>query len=123
MADDAIARGPPHALIFAAVIIFAMILPFLLGEDGLSVIPDFISDAFGAPVFLLIPVILILVIRFLSSDRGTALSDVFRAAGEQDTIHRVGGSPVGVAAVLAVLLLLLYFRVSLFRGGGDDGDE
>ncbi|KAK1256537.1 hypothetical protein QJS04_geneDACA007256 [Acorus gramineus] len=123
MSDDAIARGPPHALILGAVIVFAMVLPFLLGEDGLSVIPDFISDAFGAPVFLLLPVLLLLVIRFLSSDRGTALSDVFLAGGQQDTIHRVGGSPVGVAVVLVVLLLLLYFRVSLFRGGGDDGDE
>ncbi|KAK1316513.1 hypothetical protein QJS10_CPA05g00407 [Acorus calamus] len=105
MSDDAIARGPPHALIFAAVIVFAMVLPFLLGEDGLSVIPDFISDAFGAPVFLLIPVILLLVIRFLSSDRGTALSDVFRAAGEQDSItqgrwlaDRGGGGARCVAA-------------------------
>ncbi|OAY83586.1 hypothetical protein ACMD2_04752 [Ananas comosus] len=76
---------------------------------------------------LLLPVTLILLIRFLSSDRAAALSDLlsFSGAGAAapDSAPRVGGSPFGVALVLALILFLLYHRISLFGGGGDDGED
>ncbi|GJN10704.1 hypothetical protein PR202_ga28821 [Eleusine coracana subsp. coracana] len=80
----------------------------------------------GAPgahgISSLLPVGLVIVIRVLSSDRGAAaLTDVFYLGGRPDTVHRAGGSPVGVALFLLVIVMLLYYRVSLF--GGDAGDD
>ncbi|KAJ0979406.1 hypothetical protein J5N97_014880 [Dioscorea zingiberensis] len=57
-----------------------------------------------------------------SSDRGYALSDLLSMGnGAWDSFYRIGGSPVGVALVVLILLLfLLYNHISLF---GCDDDE
>lgn len=112
-------RGAPHGVLLAVVVGVVVAGPMLLG-DG-EAITEAISGVLSPTGLLLLPVILLILIRFLSSDRGTALSDVFYT--EPDSIHRVGGSPVGVALVLLLLLLLLYYRVSLFGSGEDDSGD
>ncbi|WOL11816.1 hypothetical protein Cni_G20580 [Canna indica] len=111
--------APPHGILLAVVVGLVVAVPFLIGGGG-EAITGAISDLLSPTGLLLLPVILILLIRFLSSDRGAVLSDIF--AGSPDSIHRVGGSPVGVALLLLLILFLLYYRFSIF-GGDDDGDE
>ncbi|XP_038980488.1 uncharacterized protein LOC120110214 [Phoenix dactylifera] len=111
-------RGAPHGVLLAVVVGVVVAVPFLLGDGGEALL-EAISELVTPAGLLLLPVTLILVIRFLSSDRGTAFSDIF-SFGSPDSIHRVGGSPIGVALVLLLLLFLLYNRISLF-GGDDEG--
>lgn len=119
MADEG--RGAPHGVLLAVVVGVVVAAPFLVGDGG-EALSGFISDLVSPAGLLLLPVTLILVIRFLSSDRGTAFSDIF-SFGSPDSIHRVGGSPIGVALVLLLLLFLLYHRVSFFGGGSGGGDS
>ncbi|XP_009624380.1 uncharacterized protein [Nicotiana tomentosiformis] len=113
-------RGPPHGVLLAAVVIAVMLVPTLLGENG-EAITDFISDLLTPVGLLLLPIILLLTIQFLSSDSGSFISSIF-STGEPNSIHRVSGSPVGVALFLALILFLLYNRVSIFGGDDDSGD-
>ncbi|KAH7676622.1 hypothetical protein IHE45_07G029700 [Dioscorea alata] len=115
-------RGAPHGVLLAVVVGVVVSGPFLLGDGGEALIQAF-SDLLSPAGLLLLPVSLLLLIRFLSSDRANALSDLLSiGGGSPDSIHRVGGSPVGVALILILLLFLLYNRFSLFGGDGD-GDE
>ncbi|KAF7145369.1 hypothetical protein RHSIM_Rhsim04G0223700 [Rhododendron simsii] len=111
--------GAPHAAIFAVVVVAVVVISVVLGDQG-QVLTDFIAELLSPVGLLLLPIGLLLVIVFLSSDAGSAFSGLF-STGEPDTIHRVSGSPVGVALFLALLLFLLYSRVSIF--GGDDGSD
>ncbi|XP_072975777.1 uncharacterized protein [Typha angustifolia] len=111
----------PHGILLAVVIGVVVAVPFLIGDGG-EAITDAISEILSPVGLLLLPLILVLAIRFLSSDRGTALSGIFSLGGSPDSIHRVGGSPVGVALALLLILFLLYNRISLFGGGGDDDE-
>ncbi|XP_019263996.1 PREDICTED: uncharacterized protein LOC109241686 [Nicotiana attenuata] len=113
-------RGPPHGVLLAVVIVAVMLVPTLLGENG-EAITDFISDLLTPVGLLLLPIILLLTIQFLSSDSGSFISSIF-STGEPNSIHRVSGSPVGVAFFLALILFLLYNRVSIFGGDDDSGD-
>ncbi|KAK7363569.1 hypothetical protein VNO77_05716 [Canavalia gladiata] len=111
--------GAPHAILLAVVVAIVVIVPFLVGDQG-EAITEAISELLSPLGLLLLPILLLLTIQFLSSDRGSFISALF-STGEPDTIHRVSGSPVGVALFLLLLLILLYNRVSIF--GGDDSDE
>ncbi|KAK4354982.1 hypothetical protein RND71_027176 [Anisodus tanguticus] len=113
-------RGPPHAALLAVVVVAVMIVPSLIGENG-EAITEFISELLSPIGLLLLPIILLLTIQFLSSDSGSFVSSIF-SSGEPNSIHRVSGSPVGVAFVLLLVLFLLYNRFSIF-GGDDDGDD
>ncbi|XP_057415188.1 uncharacterized protein LOC130710052 [Lotus japonicus] len=111
--------APPHAILLAVVVAIVVIVPFLLGDQG-EAITEGIAELLSPLGLLLLPIILLLTIQFLSSDRGSFVSSLF-STGEPDSIHRVSGSPVGVALVLILILFLLYNRFSIF--GGDDSDE
>ncbi|KAE9609603.1 hypothetical protein Lal_00006867 [Lupinus albus] len=110
-------RGAPHGILLAVVIAVVVIIPFFLG-DG-EAITEFISQFLSPIALLLLPIILLLTIQFLSSDRGSFISSIF-TTGEPDSIHRASGSPVGVALFLLLILVLLYNRFSIF--GGDDDE-
>ncbi|KAK2645822.1 hypothetical protein Ddye_021017 [Dipteronia dyeriana] len=112
--------GPPHGILLAVVVGIVVLVPFLLGDSG-EALTEFIAELLSPVGLLLLPVILLLTIQFLSSDRGSVLSGVFYT-GEPDSIHRVSGSPVGVALILVLILFLLYNRVSIFGGDDDSGD-
>ncbi|XVF62576.1 hypothetical protein PTKIN_Ptkin09bG0019500 [Pterospermum kingtungense] len=117
---QAAAGGAPHGLILAVVVGIVVLAPFLFGDQG-EAITEAISELLTPMGLLLLPIILLLAIQFLSSDRGSFVTTIF-STGEPDTIHRVSGSPVGVALFLLLILFLLYNRVSIF-GGGDDSDD
>ncbi|KAF9606155.1 hypothetical protein IFM89_023248 [Coptis chinensis] len=119
MIDQERGRTAPHGILLAIVVGLVIIVPFLLGDQG-EALTAAIAEMLSPVGLLLVPVILLLVIQFLSSDRANVLSGVF-STGEPDSIHRLSGSPVGVALILLLILFLLYNRVSLF--GGDDDSE
>ncbi|KAJ3683707.1 hypothetical protein LUZ60_013934 [Juncus effusus] len=121
MADGGPA-APPHGALLAVVVGAMVAAPFLVGESAGEAITEMIADMLSPVGLLLLPVTLIIVIQFLSSDRGVAFTDVFNFGGSPDSFHRVGGSPIGVALVLVLILFLLYYKFSLF-GGGDEDDE
>lgn len=108
----------PHGILLAAVVVAVIVVPFFLGDQG-EAITEGISELLSPVGLLLLPIILLLTIQFLSSDRGSFVSSMF-SNGEPDTIHRVSGSPVGVALFLVLILFLLYNRISIFGGGDDD---
>ncbi|CAL0330651.1 unnamed protein product [Lupinus luteus] len=110
-------RGAPHGILLAVVVAIVVVVPFLVG-DG-EAITEFISELLSPIGLLLLPIILLLTIQFLSSDRGSFISSIF-TSGEPDSIHRVSGSPFGVALFLILILFLLYNRFSIFGGGDDD---
>ncbi|PIN01291.1 hypothetical protein CDL12_26199 [Handroanthus impetiginosus] len=112
--------GPPHDAILAVVVVLVLVLPTLLGDQG-EAITEFIAELLSPVGLLLLPIVLLLTIQFLSSDSGSFISSLF-SCGEPNSIHRVSGSPVGVALFLLLVLFLLYNRVSIFGGDDDSGD-
>ena len=120
MIEERQGGGAPHGILLAIVVAIVVVVPFLLGDQGQAV-TDAISELLSPVGLLLLPIILLLTIQFLSSERGSFITSIF-STGEPDTIHRVSGSPVGVAFVLILILFLLYNRVSIFGGDDDSGD-
>ncbi|KQK21746.1 uncharacterized protein LOC100843290 [Brachypodium distachyon] len=115
-------RGAPHGLLLAVVVGLVVGGPLFLGDGG-EAVTEAIAELLSPVGLLLLPVCLLLLIRLLSSDRGAAaLSDAFTFGGSPDAVHRVGGSPIGVALMLVLILALLYYRSALFGGGGDDDE-
>ena len=112
--------GAPYGVLLAVVVAMILAVPLLVGDQG-EAITEAISELLSPVGLLLLPIILLLTIQFLSSDRGSFISSIF-STGEPDTIHRVSGSPFGVALVLVLILFLLYNRFSIFGGGDDSGD-
>lgn len=113
--------GPPHGILLAVVVILVLVVPSLLGENC-EAITEAISELLSPVGLLLLPIVLLLTIQFLSSERGSFVSSIF-STGEPDTIHRVSGSPVGVALFLILILFLLNKRASIFGGGDDDSGD
>lgn len=114
-------RGAPHGLLLAVVLGLVVAGPLFLGDGG-EVVTEAVAELLSPVGLLLLPVGLVLLIRVLSSDRGAAaLADVFAFGGSPDAVHRVGGSPVGVALALLLILMMLYYKSALF--GGDGGDD
>ncbi|KAJ8766756.1 hypothetical protein K2173_007823 [Erythroxylum novogranatense] len=112
-------RGPPHGILLAVVVFIVVLAPSLIGDQ--EAITEAISELLSPLGLLLLPIILLLTIQFLSSNHGSFVSSIF-STGEPDTIHRVSGSPVGVALFLVLILLLLYNRMSIFGGDDDSSD-
>ncbi|KAL2339024.1 hypothetical protein Fmac_013470 [Flemingia macrophylla] len=104
--------GAPHGILAAVVVGMVVIVPFLVGEKG-EAVTEAISELLSPLGLLLLPILLLLTIHFLSSDRGSFVSALFSTA-EPDTIHRLTGSPLGVALFLLLLIFLLYNRLSIF---------
>lgn len=112
--------GTPHAAILAVVVVLVLVVPTLLGDQG-EALTEFIAEMLSPVGLLLLPIVLLLTIQFLSSDNGSFVAGIF-SSGEPNSIHRASGSPVGVALVLLLVLVLLYNRVSIFGGDDDSGD-
>ncbi|KAL8047632.1 hypothetical protein ABFS82_07G013500 [Erythranthe guttata] len=112
--------GPPHAAILAVVVVLVMVVPTLLGDQG-EALTGFVAELLSPVGLLLLPILLLLTIQFLSSESGSFVAGIF-STGEPNSIHRVSGSPVGVALVLLLVLFLLYNRFSIFGGDDDSGD-
>ncbi|KAK6235273.1 hypothetical protein SCA6_010610 [Theobroma cacao] len=82
----------------AVVLGIVVLAPFLLGDQG-DAITEAIIELLSPVGLLLLPIILLLTIRFLSSDHGSFISSIF-STDEPDSIHRVSDSPFGVALFL-----------------------
>ncbi|XP_076941932.1 uncharacterized protein LOC143611640 [Bidens hawaiensis] len=113
-------RGAPYGILLALVVVTLIGIPIFLGDGG-EALTEFISELLSPLGLLLLPIILLLAIQYLSSDTGSFVSSIF-STGEPNSIHRASGSPVGVALVLVIVLVLLYNKFSIF-GGDDGGDE
>lgn len=112
--------GAPHAVLLAVVVAIVLVVPLIIGDQGEAITAAF-SELLSPVGLLLLPIVLLLTIQFLSSERGSFISNIF-STGEPDSIHRVSGSPVGVALFLILILFLLYNRRSIFGGDDDSGD-
>ncbi|XBI96812.1 hypothetical protein VPH35_033034 [Triticum aestivum] len=110
--------GAPHGLLLAMALGLLVAWPLFVGHGGAPV-TDGIAELLGPVGLLLLPIGLLLLITLLSSYRGL---DVFAFGGSPDAVHHVGESAIGVALMLVLVLVLLYYRSVLFGGGGD-GDE
>ena len=64
--------APPHGVIFAAVVVIIVLVPFLLGDGG-EAVTDAITELLSPIGLLLLPVVLLLTIQFLSSDHGGSI--------------------------------------------------
>lgn len=109
--------GPPHAAILAAVAVAVMVLPTLIG-DQCGAVTDFVAELLSPLGLLLLPITLILAIRFLSSDSGALFAGIFSPADPRRAASGVG-STAGVVVFSLLVLLLLYSRVSIFSGDDD----
>ncbi|KAJ9536836.1 hypothetical protein OSB04_029648 [Centaurea solstitialis] len=112
--------GAPYGILLAVVVVVIIGIPMFLGDGG-EAVTEFIAELLSPLGLLLLPIVLLLVIQYLSSDSGSFVSSVF-STGEPNSIHRASGSPIGVALVLLLVLFLLYNKFSIF-GGDDDSDE
>ncbi|KAJ1407659.1 Transmembrane protein [Sesbania bispinosa] len=110
------AAAAPHGILLAIVVGIVVVGPFLVGET----LTEAISEMLSPVGLILLPIVLLLAIQFLSSDRGSFISAIF-STGEPNTIHRLTGSPVAVAFFLILILFFLYNRVSIF-GDHDSAD-
>ncbi|XP_010535905.1 PREDICTED: uncharacterized protein LOC104811059 [Tarenaya hassleriana] len=91
----------PHLLFFIVVVFFVFSLSCYLNYE--SVLDDALNQL---KLFVMLsPVLLLLLLHFFSG----GLS-FFVPWPEQDSIHRAGGSPWGVAAVLAVILVMVSYQ-------------
>lgn len=110
----------PYGILFVVVVALLVVIPSIIGEQG-EALTEILPELLSPVGLLLLPIILLLTIQFLSSKSGSCVSSPF-ATGGPESIHRASGSPVGVALFLVLVLLLLYFRISIF-GGDDDSEE
>ena len=60
-------------------------------------------------MLMLSPVILLILIRWLSHRNSTRRSFFFSEV-DPSSIHRAGGSPVGVAIILSLVLLMIWYQ-------------
>ncbi|KAL5196848.1 hypothetical protein ABZP36_000360 [Zizania latifolia] len=125
-------RGDGHdqaqrgLLLPAAAVVLGLVIagPRVLGEGAGEKAAEAVKEMLGPVRLLLLPVSLIIVIRLLSNERSAAmLANVFAFGGSPHAVHRVGGSPVGIALLLLLVLMLLYYRSSSLFPGEGVGDE
>ncbi|EOY10861.1 Uncharacterized protein TCM_026155 [Theobroma cacao] len=91
-------RRCTHGVILVVVLGIVVLAPFLLGDQG-DAITEAITELLSSVDLLLLPIILLLTIRFFSSDRGSFIPSI-SSTGEPDSIHLVSCSPFGVALFL-----------------------
>ncbi|XP_057809178.1 uncharacterized protein LOC131023652 [Salvia miltiorrhiza] len=108
--------GAPHAAVIAAVVVVVMVLPTLIG-DQCGAVADSVAELLSPLGLLLLPISLILAIRFLSSDAGSSVAGILSAGNPGG--GGGGGSTAGVVAFLLLVLLLLYSKVFVFNSGDD----
>lgn len=96
---------PPLHLCFFGVILF-----FFLGFSWYisyeSIFEDFIDQM--KLVLMASPLILLVIVHFLSSRE----TQFFIPLPERDSLHRAGGSPWGVAALLVFLFYMISYQSS-----------
>ncbi|KFK26239.1 hypothetical protein AALP_AA8G221300 [Arabis alpina] len=98
---DYISLPDPHVCFFFMVVFFVLSLTWYLNYE--SVLEDTMNQL--KLVFMLSPLFLLLLVHFFSG----GLS-FYVPWPEQDSIHRAGASPWGIAAVLVVILFMVSYQ-------------
>ncbi|CAA7388830.1 unnamed protein product [Spirodela intermedia] len=99
-------KAAPHGVLLAVVLGLVAVGSSIIKKGSFF---ESIPEIIGPGVLLILPIFLIVLIRVLSSERINCLADLLSSTSP-DSIHRAGGSPVGVGLLLVLILLLLYFR-------------
>eukprot|EP00249_Psilotum_nudum_P001467 c13931_g2_i1 orf=388-717(+) len=103
MAQSSLSPSPHHFIFIVVIVVAILLIPLLFPEAEESVLPS--SKQELNPIMLLIPVILLLVLRYLSTqEKG------LRVDADASTIHRVSGSSVGIALVLVVVAAMIWYQ-------------
>ena len=94
---------PLHLCFFISILFFILGFTWYINYE--SVIEDMMAQV---KLFLMIvPVILLLLVHCLSGGMS-----FFVPLPEQDSLHRAGGSPWGVACVLVFLFIMISYQSS-----------
>ncbi|KAI5675157.1 hypothetical protein M9H77_06107 [Catharanthus roseus] len=99
---------PIHFFFFIAVLFIFLIFTWYINyeymfEDMMIQLKFF---------FLIFPVVLLLVVHWLSSENPDKVPFVI-SLPEKESLHRVGGSPLGVGLLLIFLLFMISHHTSL----------
>lgn len=97
---------PTHLCFFVLILFFILGFTWYINYE--SIFEDMMNQL--KLVVILSPLILLVVVHFMSSGF-SILNPIF--PGEQDSLHRAGGSPWGVAALLVFLLFMVSYQSSL----------
>ncbi|KAG8387342.1 hypothetical protein BUALT_Bualt02G0011500 [Buddleja alternifolia] len=98
---------PIHFFFFIAVVFIFLTLTFYINYE--SKFED-MMDNFKM-CLMVSPVVLLLFVHWLSSDDREGAP--FLSLPEKDSLHRVGGSPLGVAILLVFLMFMISHHSSL----------
>ncbi|KAL1565724.1 hypothetical protein AAHA92_01415 [Salvia divinorum] len=98
---------PLHFVFFLTVILFFMIFNWYINYEYIFLdLMDQIKIS-----FMVFPVLLLLLVHWLGEDRDHFPFSI--DLPERDSLHRVGGSPLGVSLVLVLLMIMIYHHSSL----------
>ncbi|KAH6765845.1 hypothetical protein C2S52_016828 [Perilla frutescens var. hirtella] len=98
---------PLHFLFFITTILIFLIFNWYINYEYIFI--DFMDQIKLS--FMVFPVLLLLLVHWLAEDR-----DHFPFTmdlPEKDSLHRIGGSPLGVAILLVLLMFMIYHHSSL----------
>ncbi|KAI3434226.1 uncharacterized protein J3R85_006682 [Psidium guajava] len=106
---DYLSPPPLHLCFFVAVLF--LVLGFSWYVNYESVVEDMMTQV---KLFLMLcPVVLLLLVHVLSNEEDRNRVPFFLAMPERDSLHRAGGSPWGVAAVLVFLIFMVSYQSSM----------
>lgn len=99
---------PIHFFFFLAILFLLLTLTWYINYESRFV------DMMDHVKFLLMafPVLLLLIVHWLSSDFGERAPLVW-SFPEKDSLHKAGGSPIGVAILLMFLMFMISHHASL----------
>lgn len=99
---------PVHLCFFGLILLAMLGLSWYINYE--SVFEDLATQL---KLFLMLsPIVLLLLVHLLSGDVKPWVP-ILASLPEQDSLHRAGGSPWGVAAVLVFLLVMVSYQSSL----------
>ncbi|KAI3450874.1 hypothetical protein Pfo_007539 [Paulownia fortunei] len=99
---------PIHFFFFIAIVFLFVIFTWYINYE--STFED-LMDNFKL-CLMVFPVLLLLFLHWLSSNDGERVP-FFLSLPEKDSLHRVGGSPLGVAILLVFLIFMISHHSSL----------
>lgn len=100
---------PIHFYFFLVVVVFVLGFTWYINYE--SKIEDLMSQL--RLILCAIPIVLLLVVHWLSSKDRRRVPFLISLPEERDSLHRAGGSPWGVAALLLFLLYMVSYQSKL----------
>ncbi|EYU31699.1 hypothetical protein ABFS83_14G053000 [Erythranthe nasuta] len=100
---------PIHFVFFLAVISIFLIFTWYINYDYAFM--DLMDQLKLS--LMVFPVLLLLIVHWLAADDRDRSFPFAMSLPEKDSLHRVGGSPFGVALLLVFLMFMIYHHSSL----------